>query len=232
MHKGFADRDQEALAVRADINAKFGKSLEEFTVEQLGLTGNELILEIGCGQGKQTRFLREKYPNLRIISTDAASIPKDLPAMGMQIEMDELVFGPMFDVVLSVYSLYYSTDMSGLAKRIASWLKPGGKFLVIGPGVGTNQELTDIVNSVPGCYIPSACDFMSIDTAVDVAATSYSTVAATRFTNVVEFEDRPSFFTWWMHHNSYSTSLCAKVQKKIPDKMKLSKAVLSYLFTK
>lgn len=231
MHKGFADTDQAALAIRADMNARFGKSLEEFADEQLGLTGNELVLEIGCGQGKQTRFFREKYPGLRIISTDTAELPKDLPSLGVQIDMDQLAFGPMFDAVISVYSLYYSKKMVLLAEQVAAWLKPGGRFLVIGPGAGTNQELTDIVNTTEGCSMQPAGDFMTNDEARQVAQV-YRAIGTNRFTNTVEFEDRSSFFRWWSNHNSYDPDTCAKVDRRIPDKMRLSKVVLSYLFTK
>ena len=138
----------------------------------------------------------------------------------------------MFDVVIAVYSIYYSQKMTLLVSQIADWLKPGGRFLMIGPGAGTNQELTDIVNTTPDCHMKAATDFLTPEAVQRIATRMYSNVTTSRFTNKVEFEDRSSFFRWWSNHNSYDPELCARVDSKIPDQMTLSKVVLSYLFTK
>lgn len=238
MFKGLFDTDQAALQVRADINGRVGTSLEKVLCEQLQLNGKELVLELGCGSGKQTRYLRERYPELQIMSTDACITDSSkIPAFTIQAYMDDLNFGAMFDAVISVYSFYYSTDMIHLGRRIAKWLKPGGSLLLMGPAAGTNQEIIDIVNRVSGCHmvpgtqLASAADFLSA-TDINKIKRPYRAVSEVRFTNTVEFISHAEFFSWWENHDCYVPSVRDAVAEVLPAKMKVTKNVMCLVFTK
>ncbi len=230
MTTGRVDTDQAALAVRANVNDRGAINLEEFMCEKLGLQGDEIVLELGSGTGKQTAYLRARYPDMPIISVDkAVTHVHGGPSTILTADMDELAFSPLFDVVLAVYSLYYSMDMMQLARRVRKWLKPGGQFLVMGPGAGTNKELVELTDAYAEKPMPPVVPFLP-DWQMAAIASVYDSVWSGGFTNVIEFTTPAEFFSWWENHNSYDVEQRKAIEAHVPEKMRLTKCVDCFIF--
>lgn len=132
-------------------------------VAKLGLTGNERVLDIGCGDGKVTadiarslregfvtgvdnspemvhfaceHFPRSVYPNLSFVRADARALP----------------FSGIFDIVFSAAALHWIPDHKPLLAGIARSLRPGGKLLIQMGGKGNAEQILgvgDIVRERP-----------------------------------------------------------------------------------
>ena len=98
------------------------------------------ILELGCGWGSLTLWMAEKYPNARItgVSNSAsqrAHIEGECAKRGFKnvriITCDMNVFAAeasRYDRVVSVEMFEHMKNWAELMRRIAGWLKPGGKL--------------------------------------------------------------------------------------------------------
>ena len=99
------------------------------------------ILELGCGWGSLTLWMAEQYPNARItgVSNSAsqrAHIEGECAKRGFKnvriITCDMNVFAaeasPAIDRVVSVEMFEHMKNWAELMRRIAGWLKPGGKL--------------------------------------------------------------------------------------------------------
>lgn len=94
------------------------------------------ILDVGCGNGKMLRYLQKKthayihgfdYSESAIQSAISQS---DLNADFRVGVIGEIEYGKeMFDVVISMDSLYFAKDMSYFVGQVCEWLKEGGLFL-------------------------------------------------------------------------------------------------------
>ncbi len=64
----------------ADLNAKNSREYSSFQyqvkqelLDEIKFSGDEVILDMGCGDGRITAALSKKIPNGKIIGTDPAS---------------------------------------------------------------------------------------------------------------------------------------------------------------
>lgn len=100
----------------------------------------ESLLDIGCGDGKITAHLAEKFPHLKILGTDVSEamieFAKDkYPTLSFaQKDALALHFHEEFDRILCVNCLHWITDQNAAISEIAQSLKPGGKAkLIVSP---------------------------------------------------------------------------------------------------
>lgn len=114
---------------------------------KLHLTGNERILDVGCGDGKITAYVASKVPLGHILGTDIgpdmiqfaqqAFNQKEYPNLNFKvIDARDITFNQEFDIVVSFFCLHWIAEDNGLQnviKNIAKSLKPGGKFFALIP---------------------------------------------------------------------------------------------------
>ena len=95
------------------------------------------ILDIGCGNGKMLGYLQEKS-NAHIYGFDysgeAIKTAKLLFTKKSQFRegiIDEIDYPEkVFDVIISMDTMYFSKDMTALVAQVKKWLKPNGIFFV------------------------------------------------------------------------------------------------------
>lgn len=97
--------------------------------------GAQLALDIGCGEGRLTRELRERVPHVVGIDRDAASIAL-AESHGGDVEYvcDDVLshdFAGAFDLVASIAALHHLDVRTGL-RRMADLVRPGGRLVIIG----------------------------------------------------------------------------------------------------
>ena len=122
------------------------------TCDRAGVSNGIDILELGCGWGSLTLWMAEHYPDSRIVAVSnsvsqrefildqAASRGVDKHLTVLTCDINDLDLDEhSFDRVVSVEMFEHVRNHRLLFKRIASWLKPGGKMFA---HVFCHRELT------------------------------------------------------------------------------------------
>ena len=224
------DSDTKALGHRATLNDSFAQTnLEDWLASLLSDKQPAQVLDLGCGQGKQIFSFAERWPNASFLGIDVspdaiAAVTATARAKHLQqvtareANLDEcldLLRGRTFDAILSTYAIYYTKDVVGLIKGLASLLQPGGVCLVSGYGVGSNQEILDLVNEMVGvALLPPSGDFFDAGQIAQIGGAFRSTTSY-RLRNEVRFPTVDSLMTWWRNHNSYRAEVAEQVSKAV-----------------
>jgi len=98
-----------------------------------------MILDVGCGDGKITRYLAERLNNGRIIGVDltkdmihyAQKFHAGLPNLSFeQMSADEIQFDEQFDLIFSFSCLHWVADQKKVWDGFHKHLKEDGKVVV------------------------------------------------------------------------------------------------------
>jgi len=119
-----------------------------------------LILDLGCGTGRNGRIMKEKYKNMKLINYDfSVNMLKEAKKKQYKIldnksdfvcgDIEELSFSEnTFDVIWSTSSLQWCNNLSDIFKKAKVILKPGGLFIFSTFGPNTLFELRNITKKI------------------------------------------------------------------------------------
>jgi SAM-dependent methyltransferase len=204
---GKFDTDTQALKERLSVNTQHAAvDLQSWVLSQLDLFDGMRVLDIGCGTGKYLAAIGEMVEGAKLTGLDysEAAIQQCPPAVtGLRQSFDDEIAGE-YDLILAVYSIYYSKDMISLIERLKNNLSKGGFLFLVGPGEGTNQEVVRDLGL--SWQIP---DFLNL------TDTHYPYSEVMRLNNKITFPDKQSFLNWWTNHNSYNESLLPRVESRV-----------------
>ncbi len=111
------------------------------TCARAGIADGQDILELGCGWGSLSLWLAEHYPHARITAVsnsrtqqdhiDAAAARKGFKNLTILTrDMNEFETTATFDRVVSVEMFEHMKNYELLMRKIAGWLRPGGRLFV------------------------------------------------------------------------------------------------------
>ena len=111
------------------------------TCERAGLSDGMDILELGCGWGSLSLWMAEHYPNSTITAvSNSATQREHISAQARQrglenidvltCDMNDFGIDQRFDRVVSLEMFEHMRNYQVLFERVASWLKPGGRFFM------------------------------------------------------------------------------------------------------
>jgi len=218
---GIFDSDTKSLKQRMEVNVKGALyNLEDWIIEQIQPRRGMHILDLGCGTGKQIFALSE------IVTPDGSLVGLDISQdaisevnkrkreealshiraiVGSLDECVTLLCDETFDCILSTYAIYYAQDMKRVLADLKTLLKPGGQLFVCGPGRGTNQEMTNIINTLldsSSSRVNLIEDFIS-ESDIEVIAKHYLKYNVVRLSNQIRFDSVEDVLCWWKNHNSF-----------------------------
>jgi trans-aconitate 2-methyltransferase len=137
----------------ADPQVEWGRAV----LERLDLTGDETVLDAGCGSGRLTRYLIERLPEGRVIGVDAspAMIEKAREALGDEVELRlgsllDLDLDREVDAVFSNAAFHWVIDHDRLYARLHAALRPGGALEAQCGGQGNVAELESALLNLEG----------------------------------------------------------------------------------
>jgi trans-aconitate 2-methyltransferase len=131
-------------------------------LERLPLSGNEHVLDLGCGTGRITEELHRRLPGGRVTGADRseAMLRSAAPwlrqhAAGVRLVQADgaaLPFRRAFDAVFSTATFHWIPDHGALFRSIITALKPGGRLVAQcggGPNLSVLRARADHLRRAP-----------------------------------------------------------------------------------
>ena len=124
------------------------QSLGQAVLDRLPLTGDETVLDAGCGSGRITETLIQRLPRGKVIGVDISEsmVAAARERLGpdadirradlLQLELDRPV-----DAILSTATFHWIADHDALFRRLHAVLRPGGRMSAQCGGEGNITKL-------------------------------------------------------------------------------------------
>jgi ubiquinone/menaquinone biosynthesis C-methylase UbiE len=156
------------LAVRIDIHSKFGaKNIDTWMLDLINLQPNDVILDVGCGSGKQCFSFYDRLNGKATITggdvsndlLDEARAEDKRRNTGMKfIQLDFNKDFPLesntFDFVSCCFAIYYAENVHFTINEMYRVTKNGGRLFTTGPMPQNKQLFYDILHEATGKEIP------------------------------------------------------------------------------
>jgi trans-aconitate methyltransferase len=128
-------------------------------IRALKLTGDERVLDIGCGDGKVTAELAAHVPEGSVLGIDSSETMiefalRQFPQAffpNLQFrggDATRLTYSHEFDLVVSFASLHWISDHLAVLAGIKRALKPSGRTLLQFGGQGNAALISDVANEL------------------------------------------------------------------------------------
>ncbi len=109
-------------------------------IHRLHLTGNETILDVGCGDGKITQYIASLLPECSVHGIDKSA---DMIAHAQTLRSSNLSFEAIslfdfkpahqYDIVVCFTVLYLFSEYEEAFQKVLSFVKPGGAVYILQP---------------------------------------------------------------------------------------------------
>jgi ubiquinone/menaquinone biosynthesis C-methylase UbiE len=121
------------------------RNLTDYCISLLTPVENKIILEIGCGNGVQAMYIKDKYKPLSITGVDLNQANIEIANSEKErinTDKDNIIFhvddaqnlskirSGSIDVLLNIESAFHYPDKSAFLKEVCRVLKPGGEYLI------------------------------------------------------------------------------------------------------
>jgi len=124
-------------------------------IERLALTGDEVVLDAGCGSGRVTAMIAELVPRGRVYGVDVAPsmIAHAREALGervtfLQQDLLALELPEPVDAVFSNATFHWIADHTALFARLYGVTKPGGRLVAQCGGEGNISAFRVLADEV------------------------------------------------------------------------------------
>jgi trans-aconitate 2-methyltransferase len=145
-------REWDAETYDAVSDPQFSWGME--VLERLELSGEESVLDAGCGSGRVTEELLKRLPGGTLIAVDGseAMVAKARERLGdradyLVSDLSELETAPV-DLIFSTATFHWILDHDRLFARMRATLRPGGRLVAQCGGEGNVAEHAKVIASV------------------------------------------------------------------------------------
>lgn len=156
------------LAVRIDIHSKFGaKNIDAWMLDLVKLQPGSVILDVGCGSGKQCfSYFDHLRGNAVITGGDVSNDLLDQARNENEKRKSNLNFefldfnqpfphaNDEFDFVSCCFAIYYAESMTRTIGEMHRVTKSGGRFFATGPMPQNKKLFYDLITEATHMPIP------------------------------------------------------------------------------
>jgi trans-aconitate 2-methyltransferase len=169
---------------------------------RLPLRGDEAVLEIGCGSGRDSERLLEALPQGRLVAVDGSRQMLDqlrarLGDGGGRLEVrhrdlrEPLSLNEPFDAVMSVATLHWLPDHQHVFDELARAVRPGGRVVIEAGGHG---NIAGFLRALGGLVEDDGSRFWNFATISDTRArlsrADFDEIAVRLVPDEARFDDR------------------------------------------
>ncbi|MCW2998466.1 MAG: Methyltransferase type 11 [Solirubrobacterales bacterium] len=145
-----------------DRISAFMEELGREVLDRLALTGDETVLDAGCGTGRVTQALIDRLPRGHVIGVDGSADMIAVAAQrlpdGAELHVQDLCaldVGRRVDAILSTATFHWIPDHDRLFAALHTALEPGGRLVAQCGGVG-NVDAVHAAAAAVGAREPYA----------------------------------------------------------------------------
>lgn len=152
-------------------------------IAELGLRGDERVLDLGCGDGTLTAHIADLLPNGAVIGIDASHGMIDAARQKQRknlhfiiMDINDLTFDAEFDVVFSNAALHWVREHGTLLRKVRQGLRAGGVLRFNFGGDGNCSHFFRVVKEAMGLeafspyfatfqwpwYMPTVAEYASL----------------------------------------------------------------------
>lgn len=150
-----ANRDWDAATYDRVSDPQLGWAREQ--LERLPLTGDEVVLDAGCGSGRVTALLADLVPRGRVYAVDVAPSMAEhaRQALGDRAvvscqDLIELELPEPVDAIFSNATFHWIHDHDALFAALYRTLKPGGRLVAQCGGRGNIDAFRNLADAIAG----------------------------------------------------------------------------------
>ena len=148
----------------ADPQTRWGAAV----LDRLELSGDELVLDAGCGSGRVTESLVERLPRGRVVALDASPSMVEaartrLARFGDRVDYVVADLGRPFDVpggpvdaILSSATFHWVPDHDALFRNLAAVIRPGGRLSAQFGGAGNIASVKAVLATIGDGWLGGA----------------------------------------------------------------------------
>ncbi|MBZ2166611.1 class I SAM-dependent methyltransferase [Methanobacterium spitsbergense] len=147
--------DAEEYQKSSSAQQKWAREL----ITKMDLQGSEVVLDIGCGDGKVTSEIATHLKDGCIMGIDSSidmielatrTFPlKKHPNLHFKLkDFQEIDYNSKFDIIFSNAALHWIKGHEDILKRIQKSLKPDGRILIQMGGKGNAQKILDLADEI------------------------------------------------------------------------------------
>jgi trans-aconitate 2-methyltransferase len=146
-------------------------------IDRLGLRGDETVIDLGCGTGRDCERLLHALPRGRIIAVDGSQqmLQALRTRLGPRPDRVEVLHADLrapfaseagADAAMSVATLQWLPDHAAVFSHVAAALRPGGRFVAEAGGHGNCSAFRSALAQVSGDDGAAVWTFPDIDRTV------------------------------------------------------------------
>ena len=203
-------------------------------IEGLKFSGNEQVLDIGCGDGKVTSKIAELIPDGQVIGMDvsvnmiceAQLTYAHIPNLSfVQKDVQSFTFDQKFDLVTSFFALHWVANHELVLGNIKAVLNKGGKIIFIMP-VGGDKRIGKVFGREPwkSCikHKPEQFGHISIDRyhqLLDQFCFTKEKVEIVELTHIFKtLQDLSNYFmTWLPYYTGLPQERCQQLAHELAE---------------
>lgn len=145
-------RGLDDLSSRLSLNVRYGDfDFAGTLMTLLALKDGDRVLDVGCGTGKHLEGFREKF-DIETYGVDPSVTEEREGDVIIKRAGAEKIPYPdnFFDKLMCNYAMYYVPDWKNALSEMLRVVKPGGRIVICGPGIGNNANLYEVHRKVVG----------------------------------------------------------------------------------
>jgi trans-aconitate 2-methyltransferase len=153
MSAGAAPRDWDAATYDRISDPQV--AMARPVLDRLPLSGDETVLDAGCGSGRVTQLLIERLPRGHVIAVDGAPsmVEEARTALGdratvLQSDLQQLTLSEPVDAAFSNAVVHWILDHDRLFERLFAALRPGGRLVAQCGGEGNIGQLRRVAREL------------------------------------------------------------------------------------